>query len=75
MIVDEAVGASDWIALSTDGWTDVTMTPIINFMAYTDRSEVHVYSYQDTDENSHMGYYIFEQVIDARPKWGGVWLG
>jgi len=61
--VDDALKSSDFLSISSDGWTDVNDTPIINFIIHAPKP--YLFSSIDTTGKAHSGDYICEKISEV----------
>jgi lysyl-tRNA synthetase class I len=61
--VDDALKSSDFLSISSDGWTDVNDTPIINFIIHSPKP--YLFSSVDTTGEAHSGQYICDKISEV----------
>ena len=59
--VEQALGKSDFLAISSDGWKDIEKNKLINFVAFNPKP--FLIETVDTDGQSLTGKYIFGYII------------
>jgi hypothetical protein len=62
--VEDAMNSSDFLSISSDGWTDINNTPIINVIVHNPKP--YLYNSIDSTGDSHSGQYICDKISAVR---------